>query len=91
MVSFLENKPKGDIVIETIEKPLSIEEAAQFLGFKKSYIYNLVYFKKIPCYRPGGKRLFFKREDLERFAYRNRQAADFELAERADQILVGNK
>jgi excisionase family DNA binding protein len=74
---------------EITERPLNLTEAAQFLGFKKSYLYNLVYFKKLPCYRPGGKRLFFKKADLEAFVYRNRQAADFELTVQADTILAG--
>jgi excisionase family DNA binding protein len=76
---------------ETVRKPLSITEAAQYLGYKKSYLYNLVHHGKLTAYKPGGKVLFFKQEDLERFAFRNKKAADFELAEKADQVLAGNK
>jgi excisionase family DNA binding protein len=76
---------------ETVQKPLNLKEAAAFLGLKPSYIYNLVHYGKLTAYKPGGKVLFFKQEDLERFVYRNRQAADFELAEQADEILTGKK
>jgi excisionase family DNA binding protein len=76
---------------ETVQKPLNLKEAAAFLGLKPSYIYNLVHFGKLTAYKPGGKILFFKQSDLERFVYRNRQAADFELAKRANEILAGNK
>jgi excisionase family DNA binding protein len=72
---------------ETVQKPLSITEAAQYLGYKKSYLYNLVHRGKLTAYKPGGKVLFFKQEDLERFAFRNKKAADFELAEQADQLI----
>ena len=71
------------------ETPLNVQQAAAFLGLKPSYIYNLVHYGKLPVYKPGGKILLFKQSDLEAYAFRNRQAADFELTEKADQILAG--
>jgi excisionase family DNA binding protein len=83
----------GIIMTEALtrEKPVTIDEAAEFLNFKKSYLYKLICYGKIPCYRPGGKRVFFKQTDLENFVYRNRQSADFELKEQATQLLIGGK
>ncbi|MCL2008556.1 MAG: helix-turn-helix domain-containing protein [Treponema sp.] len=57
---------------------LTVDEAAQFLKLKKSYIYKLIGNKKIPFYRPGGRRIYFKPSDLEAYVFRNRQAADYE-------------
>jgi excisionase family DNA binding protein len=76
---------------ETVQRPLNLKQAAEFLGFKPSYIYNLVHFGRLTAYKPSGKVLYFKQEDLERFAFRNKKTADFELAEKADQVLAGNK
>jgi excisionase family DNA binding protein len=76
---------------ETAERPLNIQAAAEFLGLKPSYIYNWVHYKKLPAYKPGGKILFFKQSDLEAYAFRNKQSADFELAEQADQLLTRGK
>jgi excisionase family DNA binding protein len=53
------------------QKPLDVKAAAEFLGLKVSYIYNLIHFGKLTAYRPGGKRLLFKVSDLERYAYGN--------------------
>jgi excisionase family DNA binding protein len=78
-------------MIETLQKPLNVREAADFLGLKPSYIYNLVHFGKLTAYKPGGKVLFFRQEDLERFVFRNKKAADFELAEEADRRLTGDE
>jgi excisionase family DNA binding protein len=72
-------------------KPLNLKEAAEFLGFKPSYIYNLVHFGKITAYKPGGKILYFRQEDLERFVFRNKKTADFELADKAETILNGDR
>jgi excisionase family DNA binding protein len=78
-------------MIETVQKPLNLKEAAAFLGFKPSYIYNLVHFGRLTAYKPTGKVLFFKQEDLERFAFRNKKAADFELTGQADRLLNGTR
>ena len=53
------------------QKPLNVQQAAEFLSLKPSYIYNLVFYGKLTAYRPGGKRLLFKVSDLEKYAYRN--------------------
>jgi excisionase family DNA binding protein len=74
---------------ETIQRPLNLKQAAEFLGFKPSYVYNLVHYKKLTAYKPGGKVLYFKQEDLEKFIFRGKQTADFELEEQADKILAG--
>jgi excisionase family DNA binding protein len=54
-----------------IQKPLNVQQAAEFLNLKPSYIYNLVFYGKLMAYKPNGKRLFFKVSDLEKYAYSN--------------------
>lgn len=60
------------------EKALSVEEAAQFTGLSRFYIYKLIHERKIPHYKPLGGRVFFKQNELEAFIFRNRQGADYE-------------
>ncbi|WP_010259839.1 helix-turn-helix transcriptional regulator [Treponema primitia] len=71
------------------ERPLTIDQASEFLNFKKSYLYKLVCSGKVPCYRPGGKRVFFKLSDLKEYVYRHRQSADYEIKEEAERIING--
>jgi excisionase family DNA binding protein len=43
----------------------TISEVCSYSGFEKSYIYKLTSTRKIPHYKsPGGKNLFFKREEI---------------------------
>jgi excisionase family DNA binding protein len=85
-------KHEGDkTMTETLQKPLNLKQTAEFLGLKPSYVYNLVHYGKLAVYKPGGKILFFKQSELESYIFRNRKAADFELAEKADRVLTGNK
>ena len=62
------------------QKPLTVDQAAEFLNYRKSYIYKLVSQKKIPCYRPMNGRVYFRPAELEAFLFRNRQSADYEGA-----------
>jgi excisionase family DNA binding protein len=76
---------------ENTNKPMTADMAADFLGFKKGYLYKLVAANKIAYYRPGGKILFFKQEDLEKYVYKNRVASKYELREKAETILNGTR
>lgn len=57
---------------------LTIEEASDFLGFKKSYLYRLTSERKLPFYKPGHK-VFFKKSELEDWVFRNREKPDSEI------------
>lgn len=71
------------------DKPLTVEQAAEYTGFSTAYVYKLIHQKKIPHFKPEGGKVLFKLDDLKAFCYRNRNAADFELQEQADAILTG--
>jgi excisionase family DNA binding protein len=43
---------------------ITVEEAAKLLNFKKSYIYSLIHQKRIPYYKPFGKRVYFNKQEL---------------------------
>jgi excisionase family DNA binding protein len=60
---------------------LNVQQAAEFLNLKSSYVYNLVFYGKLTAYKPGGKRLLFKISDLEKYAYGNRVSGHSEQAE----------
>ena len=66
------------------ENPLNVQQAAEFLGLKPSYVYNLVFYGKLTAYKPGGKKLLFKISDLEKYAYANKVGG---RSDRADEIL----
>ena len=66
------------------QKPLNVQQAAEFLNLKPSYIYNLVFYGKLTAYKPSGKRLLFKISDLEKYAYGNKVGGH---SDRADAIL----
>ncbi len=57
---------------EKVEEILSLNEAAKFLSASKSFVYKMTSQKLIPHYIPGGKRIYFKKSDLENWLLKNR-------------------
>lgn len=67
------------------DRPLTFNEAATFLSCSKSYLYKLTHQRAVPCYKPMGKKLFFKRQELEGFLFqrpvRTREALEQEAVD----------
>lgn len=53
---------------------LNLEEAANYLSLKKSYLYKLTHRFQIPFYKPNGKNLYFNRHELEKWMLSNKNA-----------------
>ena len=64
-----------------------VDRAATYLSFTKTYLYKLVYMKRIAYFKPTGGKLYFRKEDLDAFIFRGRRAADYELVDQAEDLL----
>lgn len=53
------------------KKVLSFNEACEFLGYKKSYVYKLTASGILPFSKPNGKKIYFDREKLEQWMLSN--------------------
>ncbi|MCC5906014.1 MAG: helix-turn-helix domain-containing protein [Balneolaceae bacterium] len=49
---------------QAYQKPLNMEEAADFLDISKSHLYKLTSRGEIRHYKPTGKRIYFFPKDL---------------------------
>ncbi len=54
------------------EEILSLNEAAKFLCASKSFLYKMTSQKVIPHYIPSGKKIYFKKSDLQDWLLKNR-------------------
>ncbi len=66
---------------------LNIDEAAEYLKLKKSYIYNLVYKNLIPFYKPTGKKLLFNKAELIEWIKRSRIESIEEFEQKFETML----
>src|SRR5690554_2616037 len=64
------------------QKPiLTVGECAELLGISVSYIYRLTSEKRIPHYKPHGKRIYFRRDEVIDWALSHRITPDSEITD----------
>ncbi len=73
------------------EKPLTFNEAAEYLGLSKSFLYKLTSSNNIPCYKPEGKKLYFSKSELDSWLLRNPVKTKTEIEQEADDYIVNGK
>lgn len=62
---------------------LSFKEAQEYSGMSGSYLYKLTSRQQIPHYKPSGKLIYFKREELEAWLLQNRVNTIEEISNKA--------
>lgn len=58
---------------------LSLDEVVLYTGLSKLYLYKLSSRNDIPFYKPGGKQLYFKKEEIDAWLLRNRESTNAEI------------
>ena len=85
--------------LERIEKLLETQQAMQkqvlnfndtciYLELSQSHLYKLTSTGSIPHYKPNGKKLYFKREELDTWLLRNRNNSVDEIEQEAANYLI---
>lgn len=70
---------------------LNFKEACTYLEFSQSHLYKLTSTKQIPHFIPNGKKIYFKREELDLWLLRNKQVSCEEIEKQANDYLIKNK
>lgn len=66
---------------------LNVKEASRLLGYKPSYLYKLVMWRRLPHYKVG-RGVRFKREDLINYLTECRVSSNDELQRKAELSLI---
>lgn len=53
------------------KRVLNISELSQYCGLSESYLYKLTSKRLIPYHKPGGKLVFFDREEIDNWLLSN--------------------
>jgi excisionase family DNA binding protein len=69
---------------------LNFNEACQYLELSQSHMYKLTSTGAIPYYKPNGKKLYFKRTELDEWLLRNRSTTKEEIEQQAADYLLKN-
>lgn len=70
---------------------LNFEEACKYLAVSPSHLYKLTSQKQIPHFCPQGKKLYFRRDEIDRWLQRNRQASADEIDKEATDYIIRNR
>ena len=62
---------------------LTFEEGCSYTGLSKSKMYKHTSLGNIPFYKPEGKKIYFKTEELNHWMLRNRSESNLEISRRA--------
>jgi len=71
MSTDLNLKEEIERLVSQASRPLPLDEACRYLNCSKSYLYKLTCKRRIPHYKPNGKKLFFKTADLDQWLLQN--------------------
>lgn len=69
---------------------LNFNEACMYLDISQSHLYKLTSTKQVPHFCPQGKRLYFKRTELDDWLQRNRKSAADEIDQAATDYIIRN-
>ncbi|WP_243348428.1 helix-turn-helix transcriptional regulator [Parabacteroides sp. FAFU027] len=67
---------------------ITFDEACLYLDLSSSYLYKLTSTNRIPCYSPMGKKLFFKRIELDQWLTGSRTSTDAEVQQKAADYIA---
>ena len=82
----MQNDPK------LIKPFMSIDEACKYLDLKKNTLYSYTCKKVLPHYKLRGRKLYFKKEDLDNFIMNddNRVQSNEEIEIKANEYILQN-
>ncbi len=67
---------------------MDLEEFCQYTGISKRYVYRLTSENRVPHYKPNGKKIFFKRDEVDNWLTQGRVSSYEEIEEQASNHLV---
>ena len=84
-------KSQSNIFLLPQKKILTFDEACEYCGLSASSMYKHTSSKNIPHYKPQGKLIVFKREELDNWLLQNKQITQEEIEQKALQYSINGK
>lgn len=70
---------------------LTLEEVAEYLQLSKSCLYKMTSNKEIPYYVPGGKKIYFRRSEIDNWVFNSKVIPSIEFGVDVENYLGRNK
>jgi len=70
---------------------LTFDEACDYTGISRSYLYKLTSAGQIPFSKPNGKIIFFSKSKLDTWMLRNKRKSNDEIEDEANDYTLKNR
>ena len=90
-LKIMEQLDRIEKLVRTGKTVLSLEEASEYTGISRSYLYKLTARGDIPFSKPRGKMIYFSREKLDQWLLSNGSHSKSELKGQALDYTFRNK
>ncbi len=79
-----------NLTLLAAKEALNVEDVSLLTGLKKQTIYNLIHKREIPCYKPEGRTVRFRKSEINDWLLQNRQRTVAEIDAQASLHTVTN-
>lgn len=86
----LERLDRIERLLSFHKEVLTFEEACDYTGISRSYLYKLTAAREIPHSKPNGKMIFFERTKLNDWLRRNQCKSKSEIEQEALAYVLNN-
>jgi len=87
----LEKLSNIESLIKANNQPLTLQEACKYLDVTQSQLYKLTHLNLIPHYKPGGKKIYFNKLELNNWIYKNKKLTADEIEQKAINYVNSNE
>lgn len=70
---------------------LNVKEASYYISTSASNLYSLTSHNEIPFYKPNGKRVYFRREELDQWIFDHKSVSIEETENKVSDFLASYK
>ena len=90
-LQILEKLDRIERMVRTNKNVLTIEEASDYTGISRSYLYKLTANGDIPFSKPRGKMIYFSKEKLDAWLLTNSSKSRDEIQQEALNYTLRNR
>lgn len=90
-IKILERLERIERLVRTQKNVLTIDEASEYTGISRSYLYKLTANNDIPFSKPRGKMIYFSKEKLDAWLLTNSSKSRHEIQQEALNYTLRNR
>lgn len=75
------------LIVDSNKEILNVEDLINYTGYKRSYIYKLVFNNILPYSKPNGKTLFFQKSEIDAWLLQNKSQSISQIEDKAQDYI----